>query len=82
VGPSACLDAVAKRKSLFSCRELNTDCAAHTLFTILTPLVSQSVSQPVSQSVLALRPCGTRDQILAVVKTVAVLFIVTLWMGG
>jgi len=35
--------------------------------------VSQSVSQLVSQSVLALRPSGTRDEILVVVKTFAVL---------
>jgi hypothetical protein len=34
--------------------------------------VGQSVSQSVSQSVLALSPSGTHDQILAVVKTVAV----------
>jgi hypothetical protein len=34
-----------------------------------------TVSQSFSQSVLALSPSGTHDQVLAVVKTVAVLFL-------
>jgi hypothetical protein len=37
---------------------------------------TQWVSQPVSPSILALNPYGTHNQILAVVKTVAVLFVV------
>jgi len=42
--------------------------------TLVLELLSkcQSVSQPVRPSVLALSPCGTHDQILAVVKTVAI----------
>jgi hypothetical protein len=36
----------------------------------------RSVSQSVSESVLALSPSGTQDKVLAVVKTVEVLFVV------
>jgi hypothetical protein len=37
---------------------------------------SQSVGQSVSQSVLSLIPSGSHDQILILVKTVAVLFVI------
>jgi hypothetical protein len=58
-----------------------TICSSRTRRPVQTLLVAssyfatdgRSVSQSVSQSVLALSPSGTRDQILAVVKTVAVL---------
>jgi hypothetical protein len=37
---------------------------------------SWSVNQSVDQSVLVLSPCGTHDQILAVVKTVELMILV------
>jgi len=41
----------------------------------MQPTVCRIVRQAGSPSVLALRPSGTHDQTLAVVKTVAVLFV-------